>query len=206
MDNSNSETQNTSETIAEKKAALELEKLEVEVDNLKRSRNNFGAKLVQYNIFFTVAIAVMGAVISIYQLSVQQANSIKQLNEQAERDNKSRDNETRKEYWKEQNETYKAAIEAASAIGDAESLNDVKEEQKTFRQLYWGKMNLIESTAVAVAMKNFNEKLERWQGNKVKPEGIENDALKIAHCARKSLQNTWSQVEIGDLKDNQCGY
>jgi hypothetical protein len=205
MGNSNSEPQKTNDANADEKAELELEKLRAEIANLKRG-NSLGAKLAQYNILFTVAIAVLGAVISISQITAQQKNAGDQLEAQSKRDYESRENESKKKYWEEQNQTYKEAIEAASAIAVAASLEEVKSERKKFWQLYWGKMSLIETSAVEKAMVAFGSHLQSWEANKEKPLEIQNSAFVIAHCARKSLQKTWSPVDIGDLRDKQCKY
>ena len=198
------------------KTRLELEKLRAEIESLNRS-NSLGSKLAQYNPVFTVLIAVIGVVVSIRQFNAQQDFSTRQysqqqtfnreqLMEQSNRDFAAREQESKKRYWEEQNQIYREACDAAAAIAAADSLEEVKAERKKFRRLYWGIMSLVENRSVEGAMVDFGHGLDEWESTRVKPEDMVTRAFTIAHCCRKSLQKTWSPVDIGDLKDERCPY
>lgn len=193
----------TETTFQVQKANLELDKLQAEIDNLKRS-NSLGAKIALYNPVFTVLIAVLGVFVSIDQFNKQQEHNRLQLEEQSKRDFATREQESKKNYWEEQNKTYKDAIDAAATIAGADSLESVKEERKKFWRLYWGIMSLVENRSVEGAMKDFGDSLEKWEMTQEKPLGMERLVYAIAHCGRKSLQNTWSPVDIGDLAEEGC--
>jgi hypothetical protein len=212
----NNQGQENQPSVADSKAALEIEKLKAEIENLRKS-NSLGARLAQYNPVVTVLIAVVGVIFSIHQFNTQQkqnteqhlrqqeANS-QQMKLQSDRDFTAREQESKKRYWEEQNQIYKEACDAAATIAAASSLEEVKAERKKFRRLYWGIMSLVENSSVERAMVAFDRSLSEWENNHSKPWDLVNHAYTIAHCCRKSLQATWSPVEIGDLKDKQCPY
>ncbi len=216
MDNLNQDARNSTNSLADERARLEIEKLKTEIESLRNS-TGIGAKLAQYNPVFTVLIAVVGTIISIQQFNKQQifntqqhtqqeAHNRAQLKEQSDREFTAREQESKKRYWEEQNQIYKEACDAAATIATANSLDEVGKERKNFWRLYWGIMSLVEHREVEGAMIDFGEKLGQWELTRSKPGGIKNYSYRIAHCCRKSLQKTWSPVDIGGLKDEGCPY
>jgi hypothetical protein len=216
MENRDQEAGRSAGSLADEKSRLELEKLRAEIASLKNSKD-WGARIAQYNPVFTVLIAAVGVIVSIQQFNKQQAISTnqysqqqefnrEQLREQSNRDFAAREQESKKRYWEEQNLIYKEACDAAATIAAADSLEEAKEERKEFRRLYWGIMSLVENRSVEGAMINFGRGLDEWELTRVKPEDMASRAYTIAHCCRKSLQQTWSPVNIGDLKDKDCPY
>jgi len=216
MNNPDQEYQRSTSFLQDEKTRLELEKLSAEIENLKNS-NSLGSKIAQYNPVFTVLIAVLGVMVSIHQFNKQQTFSSQQysqqqefnraqLKEQSNRDFTAREQESKKRYWEEQNQIYKEAIDATATIANAKRPEEVKKEIKKFRRLYWGIMSLVENRSVEGAMVNFGQGLDEWELTKEKPIDMAKRAITIAHCCRKSLQNTWSPVDIGDLKNGDCPY
>lgn len=115
----------------------------------------------------------------------------------------------RKEIWSAQKLLYERAIEAASKIANGRSLASVSESRKEFWGLYWGSLAMLESPRVESAMVQFGEILAECEktnenscfqpvpGNLA--THLQGAALNIAHCARKSLRETWEPVDIGKL-------
>ena len=113
------------------------------------------------------------------------------------------------EIWSAQKELYESAIEAASRIANADSLESVVESRKQFWELYWGNLAMLESPRVADAMVDFGKILAKCeesmdgscfqptQGNL--PNPLQKAAIGLARCARESLQDTWEPVDIGEL-------
>lgn len=187
------------------RSVLEVDKLKAEIESLKNS-SSLGAKIAQYNPVVTVLIAVIGVVLSVQQYSEQQRFNRDQMQDQSNRDFAAREQESKKRYWEEQNQIYKEACDAAAIIAAGNSLEEIKGERKKFWRLYWGIMSLVENRSVEGAMVDFGRALDEWELTGVKRDDIAKRALTIAHCCRKSLQNTWSPVEIGDLKYGNCPY
>jgi hypothetical protein len=90
-----------------------------------------------------------------HQYSEQQGFNRVQLKEQSNRDFAAREQESKKRYWEEQNQIYKEACDAAATIAGGNSLEEIKEERKKFRRLYWGIMSLVENRSVEGAMVDF---------------------------------------------------
>ena len=212
----NPETQNSTNASTGEESRSEIEKLRAEIQSLKNS-GGLGQRIAQYNPVFTVLIAVIGVIVSIHQFNRQQAfNTVQysqqqafnreQLREQSNRDFAAREQESKKRYWEEQNQIYKEACDSAATIAAANSLEEIREERKKFRRLYWGIMSLVENRSVEGAMVNFGQGLDDWELTKAKPEDMAKRAYTIAHCCRRSLQQTWSPVDIGDLEGKECPY
>lgn len=207
---------NLGESLADKKLRLEIESLEIKNDLEKRkleleakgleSKHKWEDRVARYIPVMTALVAVAGVLIGAQQFKKQQEFDRHALAAQSLRDYETRQQELKKEYWEEQIEIYKEAGNAAAAIATAKTLEEVEEERKKFWRLYWGIMSLIEHSEVEKAMKAFGDQLLVWENSKTKPASLETLSYRIAHCSRKSLQKTWSPVDIGDYGNTRCPY
>jgi len=136
MDDQNLEAQNLTLSLVHEKTRVEIEKLKAEIQTLKGG-TGWGAKIAQYNPVFTVLIAVIGTLVSIQQFNRSQESNTKQYTlqqkEQSDRDLAAREQESKKKYWEEQNQTYKEACDAAATVAIADSLGEVRHH----RQCRW---------------------------------------------------------------------
>jgi hypothetical protein len=215
-----------------KKIEAELEKIRLEIKSLQ-NEPRWGAILVRLNPMITTGIIVAGIILGLLQLGRQQERFVSQLSaqqsqianqlsvQQSQNANANanqssvqinleldaKKQELRKRYWEEQISTYRDGCEMASKIAIANKIGDVSSERKRFWQLYWGLMALVEHPEVEHAMTDFGGLLLQWEEHpSEKPESITNSSSKLAHCFRKSLQKTWSPVDLGDLKNGTCPY
>ncbi len=147
----------------------------------------------------STVIAVAGFLFGVHQFkSTQEAGR--------HRDAAAQQQEFRKQMWMTQLEIYKQGVTLAAAVATQDDLAAAKEKRTAFWQAYWGVMSLVEHPEVESAMVAFGRDLSNWETTGKKPPAIERRAFEVAHCARKSLEKTWSPVDLGDLKEGRCPY
>ncbi len=126
-----------------------------------------------------------------------------------------RQGEFRKRYWEEQMRWYSEATQAAATIATAASLEETVEARRTFWQLYWGKLALIESREVEQAMLAFGLELSACEQDAAKcfeqssdisePTPLRRRSYELAHCAAYSLTQTWNPTSRAlDARGDNC--
>lgn len=107
-------------------------------------------------------------------------------------------------FWAEQFSLYQEATEAAATLATARNQDDLEAARAKFWALYWGKIAMVETNAVAKAMAEFGEKLAGIEERQEKGENpdlsiLRGPSLELARCARKSLQSTWNPVKVSNI-------
>jgi hypothetical protein len=164
----------------------------------------------------SVMVAVLGVLVGVHQFDVNrqaEGKRDRQLRKQfynsqvatEKHDADLREQELHRAYWTEQIAVYRRATEAAGAIASASKLDAVKPKIAELRLLHFGAMPLLESNAVALAMKHLTDSLNQWESTGKKPEVIEINAIQLSQCCRESLLKTWSPVGLGNFSGD-CPY
>jgi hypothetical protein len=110
----------------------------------------------------------------------------------------------KQQYWQEQLKVYGEGSNLAAKISIATNLAAVQKERERFWTLYWGQISLVEDPVVLQAMVTFGDALYAWeQAPSKKPPAIEDLSFDLAHCFRKSLDETWT-AGPAPLLTNKC--
>jgi hypothetical protein len=196
----------TSTTDKEKTNELELQKLRLEIEELK-TRNKWYGQLGQFLPFLTVLVAAIGLLISNAQFNrkLEEERAVREIeaNRQADRDAKSREDEFRKPFWEQRLKLYIEAADAASTIATLPSQNsDRKKAVEKFWRLYWGPLISVEDLEDSKAMVDFGNCLEGFaeecRTEEERPFKLKELSFNIANQFRKSLAESWN-VELKNL-------
>lgn len=129
---------------------------------------------------------------------------IVKYSEQKEIEFKQNEQKFRQTIYVEQYALYSQAVECAAIIATTEE-EDIETEEfinakRKFEQLYWGKLNMVEDTAVERTMVKFYDALKEYGMDDSEKDSYDMQqlSLEITYACRKSLQKTWG-VELPEL-------
>ena len=169
----------------------DISPLETEIHELKREIEAIRSKLNKETDFETwlkiggALIALLTVAIGLYQFNSTVGNGF------------------RKTVWTEQYSVYQEACKAAAEIAVAAEIEDAERSRKKFWRLYWGRLSILEHPNVAAAMVKYGKKLKEVEANNGKTSTLEHLSYQLARECRKSLQETWNPVDIGDLDEQK---
>jgi hypothetical protein len=115
--------------------------------------------------------------------------------------------ESKKPFFEKQIDFYVDAMETVSKI--ATDSASVPEDTNHFWKIYWGRMGAVEDRGVDRAMVMFGQKLKQREtlklaaGKTMEPECLHQASLLLAHCVKKSWEQTW-RVSLGDAPEMPC--
>ncbi len=179
-----------SENASDSFAAAQLEKLRLEIAELKR-KSKWESRVAQFIPVITTLVAIGGLWWNVNQFNIQQrANSL--------RDGQTREREIKKAFWEKQMALYIEASDAAAKIATLPvGRKDREKAEERFQQLYWGPLVLVEDEGVKDAMMKFNRCLQGLD-ERCRPEDLKNLSLLLANKCRASIKNAW-KVELKEI-------
>jgi hypothetical protein len=181
------------ETILSARPAVELRKLELEVEKLKLDITS-SARIQRFDLVLrlmpalTIMVTVLGFVFTVWQYSHEQARARAAAERQSVRDAEARQREFMKPLLEKQQQLYFEA--AAATITSSSNPSQRQQAEAKFWILYWGPLVMVESTDVSGAMKAFGMCLS---GNKKCSDGeVQNRSLALASTLETSILRTWN--------------
>jgi len=142
----------------EDKLVLECEKLRAEIKSLKAPAG-WSDKLSRHSTLVSMLLAVFGFIFAFVQYGEQQAANRQAADDQAKQERRVHDREFMKPLWEKQLATYFEASEAAATIATSSDSLERQRARDKFWMLYQGPLVIVESPAVAGAMKAFGQTL-----------------------------------------------
>ena len=192
-------TTDTRAAIELQKLKLEVQRLELEVANTTRMRRF--ELLLRLLPTVTILVTVLGFAFSVWQYRVQQVRNRDSAERQAVKDTAERAETGRKEaetaqreFMKpllEKQQLYFEAAETAAIIATATDGAERRKAEARFWVLYQGPMVMVETTDVSGAMKAFGRCLDGTEpclGGEIR-----NRSLKLASTLENSLLKTWNK-------------
>ncbi len=142
----------------EDKLALECEKLRAEIKELG-APTGWSDKLSRHSTVVSMLLAVLGFIFAFVQYGEQQQENRGAAESQAKQERNIHDREFMKPLWEKQLATYFEASEAAATIATSSDSLERQKARDKFWMLYQGPLVIVESPAVAGAMKAFGQAL-----------------------------------------------
>jgi hypothetical protein len=168
-------------------------------DHINRSKEVLkdNEKVVSKKSFWIDYVPAYAAVIGIVVGLTTAIVGVASYREQARKDLATRDFESKKPFFDKQIEFYVDAMETVSKIAVSES--PTKDDIVHFWTIYWGRLAAVEDEDVDKAMVIFGKKLD----SKSPAKCLQDNALLLAHCVKKSWENTW-KVPLGEPPELPC--
>ena len=193
-------TTDTRAAIELQKLKLEVQRLELEVANTTRMRRF--ELLLRLLPTVTILVTVLGFAFSVWQYRVQQVRNRESAERQAVKDTAERAETARKEaetaqrefmkpLLEKQQQLYFEAAEAAATIATTTDAAERRKAEARFWVLYQGPMVMVETTDVSGAMKAFGRCLDGTE--KCSGGEIRDRSLKLASTLENSLLKTWNK-------------
>lgn len=186
---SGDETDATVKSLAmqNEKLSLECQKLRAEIQKLESPRG-WSEKLSEHSTLVSMLLAILGFLFAFFQYGEQQKANRKAEEGQFEQERRLRDREFMKPLWEKQLATYFEASEAAATIATTSDPNERARAENKFWMLYEGPLIIIESPAVAVAMKTFGSALSAQTNQSPKPtKDLRDLSRELASAFQESL-------------------
>ncbi|MEO6528583.1 MAG: hypothetical protein ABIP93_18340 [Gemmatimonadaceae bacterium] len=138
---------------------LRIEKLQCEIDQMKRPRENSG-RLKQWLPVITGLVPVLALLFAVTQFTAAQVAARKQLVRNSVADSIASERAFMRSVLDRQLSTYVEASTAAATLASSKSSTERDKAIDAFWRLYWGPLVMMESPEVSDAMKDIGECLE----------------------------------------------
>lgn len=196
-----SPTSTDAETPLETDRRLQLEKLTLEVEQLRAKASRSSKLLAAFTPVLPAMIAVVGVLAGLHQFQTERADSERtrfESQERLERDTRRlREFELQGPFWEKRLTLYFDAAAAAGTLASAPPGPARREAEARFWQLYNGPLAIVEDDAVETAMVSFGRCLS---GEEQCPrETLVRRSLALAHSCRQSIGDTW-RLGLTELK------
>jgi len=180
---------------------LQLEKLTLEVEQLRAKATPSSRLLAALTPMFPAMIAVIGVLAGLHQFQTGRADSERQQQEaQAQRDadvKRLREVELQAPFWERRLTLYFDAAAAAGTLASAPPGPARTAAEARFWQLYNGPLAIVEDDAVEGAMVSFGKCLSGEE--QCTRDTLVRRSLALAHSCRQSIGETW-RLGLGELK------
>ena len=168
---------------------LRIEKLQCEIDQLKRGRQD-GGRLKKWLPTITSLVPVLALLFAVTQFTTAQKNAQQQLVRNAIADSIASERAFMRAVLDRQLSTYFEATSAAATIASSNVAVERAKATETFWRLYFGPLVMLESPDVSRAMKSMGACLQPGaaQCNDIE---LKNRSLALASALQKDYFASW---------------
>ena len=190
----------TPETADDVRAALEVKKLQLEVEQLQRDAGwrSWAGLLTP---FVSALVAVAGVWIGLHQFTLQHDAAVTREVQQRQQSDREaaqrRQSELQAPFWQKRIEYYLAASDAAATITLTSDEQERRRAEAEFWSLYLGPMAVVEDDDVELAMIRFGNCVDGSE--KCSRSEYVARSLAISHACRQSIGDAW-RLGLQDLK------
>lgn len=169
-------------------SAAQLEKMNLEIESLKKNRGG----LARYLPLLTTLVAVAGFLFGIYQYKAQH-------DERLRAESVAKEREFKKALWERQLNYYLEAAQAASTLASFNESDgkDIQPERTKARvrfwQLYYGELAVIEDRNVSEAMVQYGRCLRDYDLRECDQNILKKRARSLAQECRNAVARSWDE-------------
>lgn len=172
----------SSQELANVELELKVEKLNLEIAELKRSQT--------WNRGLGLALPLLSALIPLLALLFTVQQFVRQQEASARAEKLSSERAFMQPVLEQQMNTYFEASAAAATLASSRSSVKLDEARETFFRLYYGPLVMLESPEVSRAMKNFRACIDLPE--ECPPGGLQTLSLSLASSLQTDFFSSWN--------------